>query len=121
MRECPNCGHDQYDCRSYGCEEPVSHTPSHRFINNGIDRCSAWMPGGRFPYCGQRARNAIHTEPHPDDCPACLDERGAELEAQDRAMQARYGGRILRILLAHPKYADHTPQLLALAHDLAVE
>ena len=50
-------------------------------------------------------------------------EYAAALErVRDRAMEARYGGRILRALSTDPKYAEHTPtQLDAYARDLATE
>lgn len=66
-------------------------------------------------------------QPEPDTA----DEMAAELEReyaaaiirrQDRAMEATYGGRILRALTVDPKYADWTPRrLLDFTHALATE
>ena len=41
---------------------------------------------------------------------------------RDRAIESRYGGRILRLLTADPKYDDHSDaQRLAIAESLALE
>ena len=94
-------------------------------------------PGADCPcyYCHRTPREHID-RPANDAAPDVLtdldrndlaDDLAAEYAKavqrdRDRALEARYGGRILRLLTTDPMYAQHSPEsILAYARSLAVE